>query len=265
MASRSIAQSSSAQKPSPETEGLLRIMGDWNAINGRWPRAIERFASLIKLGPPDDWQLSLDDLRLGTALLESGQRDDYERFRQEMVSPVGSAGSTTNSLPDPLITCCLLLPGNPQLLRGLERAADAAENALSQATASRALDASSLHCWNTGGEYQSNHCCARCLSSPDCDAARAALAHVIQAMAYWRLDQYPEGFTELSRAQERIDLAFKNELNLNPNNDPAQNWFDWIIARILLRECQERALKATVRWQNDSAHPPWKAPPNTAL
>jgi serine/threonine protein kinase len=234
-------------QPSPETEGLLRIMGDWNAINGRWPRAIERFASLIKLDPPHDLQISLDDLRLGTALLESGKRDDYERFRQEIVSRFGDAGSTTNSLPDRLVTCCLLLPGNPQFLRSLERAADAAENALSQATAARApWTASSLALleYRRGNDLKATTLCARCLSSPDCDPARAALAHVIQAMAYWRLDQYPEGFTELSRAQERIDLAFKNGLNLNPNNDPAENWFDWAIARILLRECQERVLES---------------------
>ena len=41
------------EKPSPETEALLRILGDWNAIHGRWPRAIERFASLTKLHPQD--------------------------------------------------------------------------------------------------------------------------------------------------------------------------------------------------------------------
>jgi tetratricopeptide (TPR) repeat protein len=235
------------EKPSSETEALLRILGDWNAINGRWPRAIQRFASLTKLDSPGNLQVSPDDLRLGTALLESGKRDDYERFRQEMVSRFGAAGSGTNSLPDQLITCCLLLPGNPQLLRSLERAADAAENAFSQATASRAPRiASSLALleYRRGNDLKATTLSAHCLSSPNCDAAQAALAHVIQAMAYWRLDQCPEGFTEMSRAQERIDLAFSNELNLNPNNDPAQNWFDWAIARILLHECQEQLLES---------------------
>jgi serine/threonine protein kinase len=235
------------EKPSSETEALLRILGDWNAINGRWPRAIQRFASLTKLDSPGNLQVSPDDLRLGTALLESGKRDDYERFRQEMVSRFGAAGSGTNSLPDQLITCCLLLPGNPQLLRSLERAADAAENAFSQATASRSPRiASSLALleYRRGNDLKATTLSAHCLSSPNCDAAQAALAHVIQAMAYWRLDQCPEGFTEMSRAQERIDLAFSNELNLNPNNDPAQNWFDWAIARILLHECQEQLLES---------------------
>src|SRR4030095_5740978 len=117
-----------------------------------------------------------------------------------MVSRFGSAGSTTNSLPDRLITCCLLLPGNSQLLRSLERAADAAENALSQAPASRAPDiASSLALleYRRGNDLNATTLSARCLSSPHCDAAQAALAHVIQAMAYWRLDQIPGGCTEM--------------------------------------------------------------------
>src|SRR4029453_12999833 len=128
-----------------------------------------------------------------------------------------------------------------------EGAADAAENAVSQTTASRApgiVSSLALLEYRRGDDLKATTLSARCLSSPHCDATQAALAHVTQAMAHWRLDQYPEGFTELSRAQERIDLVFKNELNLNPNNDPAQNWFDWAIARILLRECQERVLES---------------------
>ena len=235
------------EKPSRETEALLRILGDWNAINGRWPRAIERFVSLIELNSRGDWGISWDHFRLGTALIESGKRDAYERFRQEIVSRFGSAATTTNSLPDRLITSGLLLPANGQLLRSLEPAADAAEKALADGPAFRTpWTASSLALleYRRANDVKATTLCTRCLSSPDCDAPRAALAHVIQALAYWRLGQGAEGLTELSRAQERIDLAFKNGLNLNSNNDPAQNWFDWAIARILLRECQERVLES---------------------
>ena len=235
------------EKPSPETEALLRILGDWNAISGRWPRAIERFASLTKLHPQDGLRTSLDHFRLGTALLESGERDEYERFRQEIVSRFGSAGSRANSLPDQLITSCLLLPANQQLLQNLEPIAEAAEKALSDGPAFRLPWISSslaLLEYRRGNDLKATTLCTRCLSSPDCGAPRAALAHVIQALAYWRLGQYAEGFTELSRAQERIDPAFKNGLSLNPNNDPAHHWFDWVLARILMRECQEQLLES---------------------
>ena len=238
------------ETPSPEIEALLRILGDWNAVSGQWPRAIERFTSLTRLHPLDDLRISLDHLRLGMALLESGKRDDYERFRQEIVSRFGSAGSRTNLLPEQLITSCLLLPANPQLLQRLKPAADAAEMAiadLGRVGPSRepwSLFSLALFEYRGGNDLKATTLSARCLSSPDCDAPRAALAHVIQALAYWRRDQYAEGFTGLGRAQEGIDLAFKNGLSLNPNNDPAHNWFDWVLARILMRECQERLLES---------------------
>ena len=109
----------------------MRILGDWNAISNRWPQAIKRFTSLTRLYPTDQLGTSLDHFRLGTALLESGNRDDYERFRQQIVSGFGRAESTTNSLPDRLILPCLLLPANQQLLQNLKPLAEAAEKALS--------------------------------------------------------------------------------------------------------------------------------------
>jgi tetratricopeptide (TPR) repeat protein len=251
------------EKPSRETEALLRMLGDWNAINYRWPRAIERFASLVKLDPRDDLRISPDYFRLGSALIESGKLDDYERFRQEIVSRFGSVDSTTNFLPERVVKCCLLLPANQQVLRSLERAADAAERALADGPASRtAWTSSSLALleYRRGKYANATTLCARSLSSPDYNPPRAALAHVIQALAYWRLGQYAEGITELSRAQERIDLAFKNGLNLNSNNDPAQNWFDWAIARILLRECQEQLLESDRSLAQMTVPPPaWES------
>ena len=232
------------EKALPETEALLRILGDWNAIDGRWPRAIERFASLIELDPLDRLGISLDHFRLGTALLEAGKRKDYELFCQQLVSRFGSA---TNPLPEQLITFCLFLPANQQLLSSLKPAADAAEKALSEGNASRASStASSLALleYRRGNDLKATSLCTRCLGSPDCDAPRAALAHLIEALAYWRLGQYAEGFTGLSWGQEQINLAFKSGLNLNPNNDRTQNWFDWVLCRILLRECQEQLLES---------------------
>jgi hypothetical protein len=56
-------------------------------------------------------------------------------------------------------------------------------------------------------------------------------------MTYQRLRQNGEALTVLSQGEEQIDLAFKNGLSLNLNND-LENWFDWVLARILMRECR---------------------------
>src|SRR5215468_11202759 len=56
------------ENASPEIEALLRMLGDWNAISGRWLRAIERFTAVTRLHPQNG--LGPDDLRLAAALLE---------------------------------------------------------------------------------------------------------------------------------------------------------------------------------------------------
>jgi tetratricopeptide (TPR) repeat protein len=247
----------SLQGPSLETEALLRTVGDWNAINGRWPRAIERFASLTKLDPVENSEILLDHFRLGAALIESGRRNDYERFRNETVARFGSA---TNPLPDRLIKCGLMLPANRQVLQSLQAAAEAAEKELAEGRASRAhwiSSALALLEHRRGNNVKATALCIRCLGSPSRRSPPAALAHAILGVAHWRLDQYAEGFMELSRAQEQIETAFKKGLNLNLNND-ADNWFDWVLARIVLRECQDEL------YESDRSLVQMRAPPPSA-
>src|SRR4029450_2189421 len=104
------------EKLSVESQALLRTVGDWNAINSRWPRAIRRFMLLTQLDPPEDPGATLDHFRLGAALVESGQPDEYERLRQQVVSRFRNVGSAVNTLPDRLIKTCLMLPADRQLL-----------------------------------------------------------------------------------------------------------------------------------------------------
>jgi hypothetical protein len=240
------------EKPSLESEALLRTLGDWNAIHGRWSRAVERFGLLVKLNPLDDLGVTLDHFRLGAALIESGKPDDYERFRQEIVLRFGSI---TNPLPDRLIKCCLMLPANSQILQNLQTSAEIAEKELEFAL--RAKDRQILTAFGSGfrqpwtssalalfeyrrGDYvKATAFCTRCLSSPGSNGPPGALAHVIQALAYWRLHQETEALAALTRGQELIDVAFKNGLNLNLNDD-LENWFDWVLARIVMRECQKQ-------------------------
>ena len=232
----------SLQKASLESLTLLRVLGDWNAINGRWPRAVERFGLLVKSDPLDGLGITLDHFRLGAALMESGERKEYERFRQEIVSRFGS---TTNPFPDRLIKSCLLLSANPQLLEDLKAAADAAEKSLADGPASGepwTSSALALLEYRRGNDARTITFCTRCLSSRGANGPPGALANAVLALAYWRLHQPAEANKVLSQAQERINLAFKKGLNLNPNNDQ-ENWFDWVLARILLREGQQQVLR----------------------
>jgi tetratricopeptide (TPR) repeat protein len=233
----------SIEKPSLETQALLRTLGDWNAINGRWPRAIERFALLIKLDPLDASGVTLDHFRLAAALIESGRRDDYERLRQDVVSRFGG---TTNARPDRLLKCWLLLPASQPLLQSLQCFAQAAEEQLANGPASRSVWTSSalaLMEYRQGNDARAAALSTRCLTSLNTNSPLASLARVILALACCRLHQFEEARAALDRAQQRIDLAFNTGLSLNLNND-SEHWFDWVLARILFREAQEELLRA---------------------
>ena len=232
------------EKPSVESQALLRTLGDWNAINSRWPRAIERFVVLVQLDLPDDPGVTLDHFRLGAALVEAGQRDDYERFRQETVLRFGNASSAVNTLPDRLIRTCLMLPANRQLLESLRPAAEAAERELAGGSPEREpwiSSALALLEYRRGDDLKAAAFCTRCLNSRGANGPPGALARVVLALASWRLEKHEQGLATLKQADEQINLAFNKGLGLNLHSLGGY-WFDWVLARILLREGQEQLL-----------------------
>jgi tetratricopeptide (TPR) repeat protein len=229
------------QKPSFESQTLLRKLGDWNALNGRWPKAIARFELLTRLDPTDD-RATLDYFRLGVALVEGGRRDDYHRFQEQSLSRLGSVAS--KALPDRLIKTCLLLPANQQVLENLRPAAEAGESELTGVSLEREpWIASALALWEyrRGNDLKASSLCARCLDSRRADHTPAALARTVLALACRRLNQPEKGLIALKQAEERIDLAFNKEISRTPTNS-GDYWFDWFLVRILLREYQEQPL-----------------------
>jgi hypothetical protein len=77
----------------------------------------------------------------------------------------------------------------------------------------------------------------RCIASyPDYQAARVATAHVILALCCQRQHQIEEARSELAKAQGMIDAQSIGESN--PGNVTQGFWFDWLSARILLREAE---------------------------
>ena len=65
-------------EPSLEYAALFRTLGDWHAIHARWKAASDRYAVLVELNQPEDWDVTtLDYLRYGPALLELGNVKEY--------------------------------------------------------------------------------------------------------------------------------------------------------------------------------------------
>jgi len=239
-ADHSLAQGSVLQT-NQEFAAKFRALGEWNAVNGRWPQAAERFATLVNVDRLDGWDtVSMDLLKLGPALIESGDTNGYERFRQTILTRFGNEA---NSRTERIIKISLLLPANQELIQTLTPQAEVfqklyvgARDGTGQNAGTAVWRAVSLALfeYRRGNYAEAASWCYFCLAYPNHSAARDTAAHVILAMSCWRMNQPQAAQAEFSQGREMIETKFKS--GLDQGNAAQGFWFDWVYARILLQE-----------------------------
>jgi serine/threonine protein kinase len=236
-----ITQDSQAE-PSVEGAALLRSLSEWHALQGRWKQASDRFGLLLQVNQLDGWdQGTLDFLGSGVCLIESGGADHYDLFSQAALSRFVATSNAVAA--ERTIKTCLLEPPSQSVMAALtplvrlaRESFAAADSHDEDAEFRAAWGAVSLALW----EYREGHYAEsikwarRCLACPEYNAPRAALAHVELAMALAQDGQKEEAGRELTQGRQSIDNEFNDILE---TGTAAQGfWFDWVFARILLRE-----------------------------
>ncbi|MEO7413295.1 MAG: serine/threonine-protein kinase [Opitutaceae bacterium] len=228
-------------QPSVEGAAVLRAVGGWYAIHGRWRLAADRFALLLTLNQRDGMDTAtLDQLRYGPALVELGDGAAYERFRDELITRY--TGNSGRFAADRIVRISLLLPASPPVLDSLNPLATVMTRLFTETHAAgdeflAGWQSLSVALW----EYrQGNFTGAmvwslRSLSYRDAaNAPRPTMARLILAMAYAQLEMPAEALMEFEQSRETIEAKFKTRLD---RGTPIQGfWFDWSFARILLRE-----------------------------
>jgi len=234
------------EKPSIGGETVLRTLGEWHVVKGRWQKATERFAALDRMNRLNNLDgNTMDYLRLGPALIESGDLIGYERFRQDIIARF--AGKDT-LFASRILKASLLLPANQKLIQDLEQQGQVAEKNL------RAMDQSgnpavayqggwdsislALLEYRRGNYEKATSWCLHCLAYPLSLPHRNAMAQVILAMCYLQTNQKSKALPAWNAGLQLIQNSFQR--GLLQGNNAEGFWFDWIIARILSRECQER-------------------------
>ncbi len=191
----------------------------------------------------DGWDVcTLDYLRCGPALLQQGDTNGYEQFRQAAV-----ARFTSGSYPfaDRIVKISLLLPADKAFMKSLDPLVEITSQ--SMATNAEVTNDVFLAAWRSVSlallEYRSGHYaqaanwCQQCLNYPEYIAPRTATAHIILALSEQQLGKPDAARSELAQAREIIDNKFKNELD---RGTPIQGfWFDWVFAQILLKEAND--------------------------
>jgi serine/threonine protein kinase len=96
-------------QPSLEGALVLRSLGQWHALQGRWLRAADYFRRLQPINQLDGWDiLTLDHLRYAAVLAQLGDAEGYENFRR---NELAWFLNTTNPLvAERIIKASLLLP-----------------------------------------------------------------------------------------------------------------------------------------------------------
>jgi len=225
--------------PSVEAASTFRLVGNLLAIQGRYPDAAERFAVLLKIDALDDWNdVTLDHQLYGTELVESGELDRYQQFRCAVLAPFEVS---TNGRADwRILKAGLLLPASPSLIAALTPLATVAERdftAMSRRTGVNDPWGSipmALWKYRRGDYAGAAELCAGCLTNTNEYPVQIQTDRMILAMADWQLGRQAGAHAELAAGRAVIEDKFKNPLGLG--NAHQGFWWDWVFARILLRE-----------------------------
>ena len=229
-------------RPSMEGATVLRTLGEWLALQDSWKAAAERFNRLWQVNQFDDWDTAtLDCLRLGATLAEIDDSSQYEAFRRMVINRFGS--STNPIVAERAIKISLLPPSNENALKDLAGAANLAGKAFSAVNESNDDDAFhaawgavslALMEYRRGNYARSEEWARRCLRFQDDILPRTATAHLLLALACHQTGKPQEAASELNKGREIVEKKFRD--NLDRGEGTRGFWFDWVFARVLLRE-----------------------------
>ena len=245
-------------EPSLEAANVFRTLGEWNVRQGRWNAAADRFSNLVKANQVDktdktEWA-TYDLLRTGPALIAAGETEAYRQLVQDMLDRFGDTKDAVAA--EQIIKISLLQPADAATLQRLQPFAKVVEESMTGKVPGAPVDvyrfawrefSLSLLDYRRGDFTDAVICGQRCLNSPDNTLSRMAMAHVVLAMAYSRLDQPDKARSELAIGREAIGARVPDGFGRIPDLGKWDTgfWHDWLMGYILLREAELLVEKLT--------------------
>ena len=234
----------------PATQGPLegaavfRALGEWNALQKKWPQAARRFNLLLRVAILEGWDYTaLDYSRCAAVFVQDRNPEGYDNFRRTILAQFRT--TTDPLVAERTLKNSLLLPPGPEFLTDLMPLYELARKSI-PARATTAPDDWMIpwRCVSVGlMEYRRGRFpeataqLEYCLSfgtADNANAARSATAQVLLAMSHHQLGEVKLALLRLTEAREAIEKKFSG--NLDPGNGTEGYWFDWLLARVFLRE-----------------------------
>lgn len=238
---------------SSQSAEVVRSLGNWNALRGRWHQAAECFMMLAKSDGklPDEGMVSaLDLLTTAPTLIESGRMEDYVRFQEWAVARFGDAPDLLSV--ERVLHTTLLAPAEPRFLRtlaplvkrleGSEFDPKRLEGAWPREAATWRALALAMLAYRLGEPARAQSWLVRAESfGVDRDYVRATI-EPMTALIAWQAGDRAAAHAALKQSEQRLARAFDPELPAayEPFGRYHGFWWDWGIARILAREARRQ-------------------------
>ncbi len=238
-----------AQTPLPSANlasaADYRALGEWHALRQEWRDAAAWFGALLKADRAEDWDFAtMDCLAHGAVIAKSGDKASYESFREQAIGRF--KGTDLQPAAERIIKISLLQPADHKVLSGLAPLAEVAARPFTNATEGPEIIAF-REAWRAVSlallEYRRRHYAKAmewCRSSLACRQeipVRTATARLILAMSLRQDGQHAAALSEFEQA--RVILANGFDDGLKHGRWDRGLWFDWVFARVLLREGSE--------------------------
>jgi tetratricopeptide (TPR) repeat protein len=210
-----------ALQTDPRAAQFLIARGFLYGRQGMWQQAALDLTQLFSDFPV---------LALGPLLVEIGSEPAYTRYRQRILSKLGDTADPETAAQAAI--GLLLLPKNG----GSAPANQLAEGAVTRGTNHVRLPyyqlSSALSDYRSGKFAGARDWAQRSLSGSGTNYATAASAGAVLAMAQQELNQSDGARKSLEQATQ----LFETKLPKFNSGDLGENWPEWLVARILLRE-----------------------------
>ena len=241
-------------RPSLETVDVLRKLGEWHVVAGRWSSAARRYFGLaqviIRVDESDTDRVSFDLMPAASAILESRNLEAYQTFRDDIIERFAHS---KNPLPtEQVLKSSLLAPASPESLAALRPLAEVVRLTIDGDTPATS-DNAYLSAWRCfvlallelrrGQPNAALNWCDRSQLYANVNAAREVSIDLVRALAFRQLGRDVDAARLVEQCRIRVEERFTRPLETwEPETHTL--WFDWVNARILLREARAHAADA---------------------
>lgn len=234
-----------------ESATTFRSAGEWLLNEGRWEDASRRFAAVAqaisRVDRREAGEVAIHFVAAASTVLDAGNRELYAQLRQMAVERFSTA--TLPNVADEVVKTCLIAPADAEMLTKLQPLTFVLESHLpwdridesSELMEAWQMLSLCLAAYRNGDDSLAEKWGQRCLAHPNRVESRSASVHAILAMALHNCGRNREAEAHLTAARTAVQAKFGRPFRTEWA--PDGQWFDWIIARILLNEA-ENALKS---------------------